>query len=225
MEDSKIVELTPSTVSEFVAWAAALPSERVDEIRRQIAENCDGAVVENLAATLARPEELDSAHLEIVLAILGESRRASAIDPLRRFVWATKLFEPELFGPIDLEEGVIDCKLWFNHGTMFRARGAEMLSFINTVAANEAILEVVREHPEGQVRHAAIDAFMYNHGDSSEAEDEIRRHLQRDDVDWVSIPRRTADMDGKQFDERLAALHAQTEPPPIPDPYPDTRRN
>jgi hypothetical protein len=223
VEDSEIVELSPSTVSEFVAWAAALPYERVDEIRRQVAENCDDVVVESLAAKLARAEELDSAHLEIVLAILGESRRESAISPLRRFVWATKLFEPEVFGPIDLEEGVIDCKLWFDHGTMFRARSAEMLGFINTAVANESILEVVREHPEGQVRHAAIDAFMYNHGDSGEAEEEIRRHLQREDVDWVNLPRRTAEMDGKQFDDRLAALHAETEPPPIPDPYPGKR--
>jgi hypothetical protein len=212
-----VIRLTQSTVNEFVAWAATVPYERAEEVRREIAEHCDDAVVEQLGQELLHAHQLDSAHLDIILAILGESRSEAAIEPLRRFVWNTELFEkpPDIL-PIDGEDGVIACRLGLSSGDPFRARAVEMLCYVNSTPAHEATLAVIREHPEPAVRHAAIDAFLYNHGDSAEAEDQVRRQVCAEDLDWVGIPRRTAEMDGKEFDEQLAALHAEAEPPPPP---------
>jgi hypothetical protein len=213
----EVVRLGQSTVTDFVAWAATVPYERVEDVRREIAEHCDDAVVEQLGQELPHAPQLDSAHLDVILAILGESRSEAAIEPLRRFVWNTELFEkPADILPIVGQDGVIACRLGLSSGDPFRARAVEMLCYLNSSAAHEATLAVIREHPEPAVRHAAIDAYLYNHGDSTEAEDQVRRQVSPEDLDWVGIPRRTPQMDGKEFDERLAALHAEAEPPPPP---------
>lgn len=214
---SEPVRLGPKTVDEFVAWVAAAPAHRTEEIRKLIAAGCDDDVVEALgAALLARPVS-DAGNLLIVLAILGESRHPAAFGPLVRFITTVEpLFETVEYPPVRLGGNAIDCDLNLNMGGALRARAVEMLCYLKTEQALNATLTFVSDHPEADVRHAAIDAYLFNLADSGEAAAAIRRRVRDEDRAWVAVPRRTSDMDGHAFDARLAELHAEDEMPPIP---------
>ncbi|GGS90066.1 hypothetical protein [Streptomyces violaceus] len=219
--DMEFTHLAPSTVHEFVTWASYATVDDLEYLRNQIAENCDELVIDELGRELSVAAKMDIAHLELTLAILGESRHPAAVAPLDRFVWDTSWGSVADVEPIDLSPGVIACDVRLNAGSAIRARAAEMLAFVGTSAAFEATLHVVEEHPEAAVRHAAIDAYLFNHQDSADAEELIHRHVRYEDGPWVAVPRRRADMNGKEFDERLKALHKSSPLPPLPEPIKD----
>lgn len=216
-KQSEPVQLGPKTVDAFVAWVAAAPAHRTDEIRDRIAAGCDDDVVEALGATLLARPVRDATMQLIVLAILGESRRPAAVGPLVRFITTVDpLFEAVEYPPVRLGGNAIDCDVNLNMGGALRARAVEMLCYLKTEQALNATLTFVSDHPEADVRHAAIDAYLFKHADSGAAEAEIRRRVRHEDRAWVAVPRRSADMDGQAFDARLAELHAEDETPPVP---------
>jgi hypothetical protein len=180
--DSAPVRLGPDTVDEFVAWVAGAPAHRTEEIRELIAVGCDDDVVEALgAALLARPVPDPGMQL-IVLAILGESRHPAAVRPLVRFVADVEpLFKAVEYPPVRLGRDVIDCDLNLDMSAALRARAVEMLCYLKTDHAIEATLTFVSDHPGADVRHAAIDAYLFNHADSGETEAEIRRRVRHED--------------------------------------------
>jgi hypothetical protein len=206
--------LAAATVEAFVVWAASLPGGEVDLLRARIEADCDVAVVAALGRALHSLPVGDCGFHLMLMAILGESRRPAALEPLERFAWTTGEIIEAIEYPIGaLGPGVIDCDLRFDMSPALRARAVEMLAYLGSAEAFAATLRIAREHPEADVRHAAIDAYLFNHGDSPEAEAEIRRTLRDEDQDWVGIPRRTADMDGARFDARLEMLQNEAEPP------------
>jgi hypothetical protein len=87
-------------------------------------------------------------------------------------------------------------------------------------------VRAIREHPEADVRRAAIDAYLYNHGDGEEAVRYVRTIARPEDQKWVGIPRRTLDTDPDDMRKRVDAL---TDRPPTPthvrQPPPPAQKN
>ncbi|MFD6063665.1 hypothetical protein [Rhodococcus wratislaviensis] len=213
------VRPTPETVGEFVAWVASAPYNMVDEVRAAIANECDEKVVDGLGELLLSTPDMDHAHAGTLLAVLGESRHPAAVQYLREFVWNTDNIDPPVAHADmpPLSEGkLITCDMGLPRKVRLRARAAEMLCYIKIGSVFEDTLQIIVEHPEPLVRHAAIDAYLYNHEDSGDAQEQVRRVARKDDLAWVGLPRRTADMDASQFNAKLAELHGQDPPPPLP---------
>jgi len=213
------VRLTVDTLEEFLAWAATLRSDEAPLVRAQIAADRAPEIVSVLGRELTRFPVADCARHLMLLAVLGETRDPAALAPLERFVWT----EGDIVVVTDHAPGLltpetIRCDLSFNMSAALRARGVEMLAYLNTAEAVAATIKAVREHPEADVRWAAIDAYLFNHEDSPEAADALRRYVRPEDLSRVMVPRRTREVDPREFDERLAALHRGVEPPPIPAP-------
>jgi hypothetical protein len=213
------VPLTAATVDQFVFWAERIPQSHVDLIKKQIsAASNDSQVIKTLSEELLRTPIRDVDRHLMILAVIGETRNPAFITPLKRFIWSTEDLVPQAVG-----RGEAGTRLtFFNHSRALQARAAEMLAYIGTSDAFAATREVVKSHPAVEVRISAIDGYMFNHGDSSEAKTEVGQSASPGDAKMIGIPRKTRDMNAHEFDERLLAFYQRypDERPPAPEMVP-----
>ena len=218
-EKRRRVPLTVKTVGEFVAWVGSAAMADVEDVRRSIAEGCDDEIVAMLGRELNTLPIVDTSRHNVLLSILGESRRAAAIEPLERFTWnIVDVLAPVDYGAVlSIAPYQIVCDIGIDVGRALRSRAVEMLTYIASSRAIEGAVRVIREHPEADVRRAAIDAYLFNHEDSPEATRLVMALARDEDRDWVGVPRRTLDTNPEEFRERVARL---TERPPRPEKVP-----
>jgi hypothetical protein len=213
------VPLSVKTVNEFVEWVGSAAMADVEAVRRSIAEGCDDEIVAMLGRELNALPITDTSRHNVLLSILGESRRESAIDPLERFTWnIVDVLAPVEYGAVlSIAPYQVVCDFGIDVGRALRSRAVEMLTYIATSRAIEGAVRVIRQHPEAEVRRAAIDAYLFNHDDSPEATRSVTALARDEDREWVGIPRRTPDTNPEEFRERVARL---TERPPKPEQVP-----
>src|SRR5262245_1393486 len=87
MQTRQRVPLSVKTVNEFVEWVGAASMADVEVVRLSIAEGCNDEIVGMLGRALNTLPIADTSRHNVLMSILGESRRESAIDPLERFTW------------------------------------------------------------------------------------------------------------------------------------------
>lgn len=173
------------------------------------AANQDRPVVAEIVATLRRqpaaveamarqyrqlPEDAVEQRL-VILSLLGEMRRPDAVAPLREVVWAPLPpleTNSERLTARDLEE-------------MVQVKAVQGLAYLKTPQADAAVREVIAKHEALHVRVSAIDAYMWNHGDSAEAAAELYRLLPAELHPYVERPRFYSGMDREEFSRRLRA--------------------
>jgi hypothetical protein len=140
----------------------------------------------------------------VVIGILGEMRRPDSSTELSEVVWtplppADSIAEG--LGSRDIEE-------------MIQAKAVQGLAYLATPAADEAVLDVIAKHEALHVRVSAIDAYMWNHGDSRMAADQLYQMLQEELHPYVERPRFHRDMDPEEFGQRLRAWRERWQPLP-----------
>lgn len=209
------ISLTAATVDEFLLWVQRVPLSQTALIRKQIAlAASDDAVVDALTKRLLEiPIQNVGRHL-MILSVLGETRNPRAIAPIVQFIW---LDRPLVEEPAEvLGAGTHTSR--FNYDGGLRARAVEMLAYIGTSDAFASTRDVISKHPGAEVRIAAIDAYLFDHNDSAEAKAELLRLARPDEAKLIGIPRRTRDMNVKEFDSRVQAFYERypEEQPPVP---------
>lgn len=164
-------------------------AEVVERLRRQ------PAAVEALARQYRQlPAEAIEQRL-VVLGMLGEMKRPDAVAQLREVVWAPLPLvesQPEMLTERDMEE-------------MVQVKAVQGLAYLATPQADAAVREVIERHEALHVRVSAIDAYMWNHGDSPETAAELYRLLPAELHPYVERPRFHGGMDRQDFDRRLRA--------------------
>lgn len=138
----------------------------------------------------------------MVLSLIGELRHRSSVEELDRFVW----LDDEQILPPDAHEGEsggADCH--FEPFGALQARAAEMLVWVSRGVHLERVRRILYEHPDTQVRVAAIDACAYATGDDPLMLGALREIARVQDHWAVGLPRRSATRDG-DFD--VAAFDA-----------------
>lgn len=187
------VELALSDVLPQVyrATKADLPvvAELVETLRRQ-----PGAVEAMARQYRQLPAEAVEQRL-VVLGMLGEMKRPDAVAQLREVVWAPLPLvdsQPEMLTERDVEE-------------MVQVKAVQGLAYLATPQADAAVREVIERHEALHVRVSAIDAYMWNHGDSPETAAELYRLLPAELHPYVERPRFHGGMDRQEFDRRLRA--------------------
>ncbi len=211
----KVVPLTASTLDPFLDWAQQVPQSRVDLIKQQaLAASTDPAVALALSKRLLELPVVNVDKHLMILAVMGESRNPQFIEPLKKFIWSREPVVTESVGGGTSGSHVS----FFSHGRALQSRAAEMLAYIGNAEAFAAARDVISKHPAVEVRIAAIDAYMFNHADSPQARDEITRLAAPGDSKMIGIPRRTRDMNVREFDERMRAFYARypEEKAPVP---------
>lgn len=205
-------DLTAETLDEFLAWAAAVPNGAVESIRGYIdaaRERNDGRLIEALSTALWRLPITDVSRHMVLLATVGELRDARLVEALSDFVWYAPLVDERL------NERPDGCSFEVRADEMLQARAAEMLSYLATEEADRNALRVALEHPSVSVRAAAIDAHLYNHGDSIEEIERLRSAVRSEDAALVGVPRFTRDGDTEEF-ERAVEEYYRRNPEQLP---------
>ena len=141
----------------------------------------------------------------MLLAVIGQLRHASSVAVLERFVW----LRDSQIAPRDSHHGGggtdhrtsdtrSDSRFWLDGA--LQARAAEMLVWVDQGRRRDVVDRILREHPQGQVRLATVDALAYSLADDPAALESLRERVREEDRWAVGLPRRTADMDVEAFD-------------------------
>lgn len=137
----------------------------------------------------------------LTLGFVGELKQADAVPFLTEIVWERlpakeTLASSELLSERELEE-------------MIQAKAVQGLAYLGSPESDATVLDVILLHEAIHVRAAAIDAYMWNHGDNPEAAKELYSLLPKELHPLVERPRFHAGMDPEVFNERLAAWQAK----------------
>lgn len=202
--------LDGDNLDSFIEWAAAVPVAGIEVVRRRIAAaREDRSVFMGLVDRLWQLPTVDVSRHCLLLSVVGELRNPEAVRVLSKFVWYSD--EMTVSRP---EAALRDCTFEANGTSRLRARAAEMLAWLSTEQAYESTLQIAVEHPDGFVRAAAVDAYMYNHDDSAAAAEYLRKIVRPADQPLVGLPRWTRDTDPEEFERRVLDFY---------DRYPEER--
>ncbi|HKV06756.1 MAG TPA: hypothetical protein VJ725_01375 [Thermoanaerobaculia bacterium] len=144
----------------------------------------------------------------MVLGILGEMKRPDALAHLREVVWAP-------LPPADSQAESLSAR---DFEEMVQVKAVQGLAYLATPQADAAVREVIKDHEALHVRVSAIDAYMWNHGDSAKTAAELYRLLPADLHPYVERPRFHHGMDREDFTRKLRAWQKKwgSQPQPAP---------
>lgn len=210
------VKLDALSIDAFVRWVAGTPISDVQTVRDAVAAaRSDEEVAPALIASLFNLPAGDVGQHLLLLSIIGEMRQQEFVEPLVKFIGlpVNSIVKEALN-----HRACGTCISHLDAEAMLRARAVEMLAWIRSSEAFEAVLGFARYHESRVVRLAALDAYIYNHEDSPEAIERARAAARRDEAKLVGLPRFTRDSDPAQFAEKMAAFYEQhpEERPPAP---------
>src|SRR5207244_344578 len=150
----------------------------------------------------------------LLLSTIGQTRHPAAIGPLRELIWR----EPSNgHGDAPAERGRDDVPAaTFQEG--LQARAVEMVAYIGGSDADAIVREAASSHPSAAVRHAAIDAYLFNRDDSEDEKTRLRELVSDEDKAQVDAMRFTREMDVEAFREHLARHRDQIAGRALPRP-------
>jgi hypothetical protein len=196
-------------MDKFVEWVATMPASQVDDVKAQIAAvRSDPKVVDAVAAGLSFRNPGSYGRQLIYLSILGEMKNERALGPLQSYLNSRDclVFEERLAVRPAINAPRTSM---FDGCAGLKARAVSMISSLNSRAATAVVLNAIQEHPSRTVRLSAIDACLYNHGDSSEAIVTAKRRARQDDVKFVGLPRLSSDTNRQDFEARLTRFYTE----------------
>lgn len=210
------VHLSVSNVETFVDWVSSMASSQTGDVKAQIASvKSDPAVVDAVASKLSFLKLGSYGRQLIYLSILGEMRNERALGPLRNYLNSREC-------PVFEERGASRPGLTVSRTSIFdacaglKSAAINMIAYLNSREANAAVLNAIRDHPSRTVRLSAINAYLFNNDDSTDAVATVRQYAKAEEMKYIGIPRLTSD--SKDFEARLARFYADhpEERPPAP---------
>ncbi len=198
-----VVPLSTATISSFLEWAGGAPRGARDAIREEIAKVAgNNALVLTLCGELSLYAQDDPVRQLLLLSTIGETRNPIAIPALAGLIWLDP--GPPAPGDTGADPGAFaNPAPWgANPLPILQSRAVEMLAYIGGEEADGIVLDVVDRHSVRSVRGAAIDAYLFNHGDSAAALERVSEAVRPGDAALIGRPRFKADADPQQFGAR-----------------------
>jgi hypothetical protein len=216
IQRAPLVKLDARSIDAFMQWAAGTPVSNAQAVRDAVAAaRADDEVARALIASLFNLPASDIGQHLLLLSIIGEMRRSEFVEPLVKFIG---LPANSIVWESPNYRACGTCISHLDTAALLKARAVEMLAWLRTSEALEAVLGFARYHDSRVVRLAALDAYTYAHEDSPEAIERARAAARRDEAKLVGLPRFTRDSNPTQFAERVAAFYEEhpEERPPAP---------
>jgi len=137
-----------------------------------------------------------------ILRLLGELQRPDALVFLKSVVWAplppeTRKSKTDSLSPRDFQQ-------------MIQTKAVQCIAFTRnddgttSDAAEQEMLEIIRNHSSTYIRICAIDAYMWNHGDTQKAADSLKVLLPANLRKFVGRPRFYRGANRQVFVDQLA---------------------
>jgi hypothetical protein len=203
------VPLGVSTVDQFVEWVATMPASQVGDVQAQIAAvKLDPKLVDAVAAGLSFRNPGSYGRQLIYLSILGEMQNERALGPLQSYLNSRDCLVLEERAAVQPAPNAPRTSM-FDGCAGLKARAVSMISHLNSRAATAVVLNAINEHPSRTVRLSAIDAYLYNAGDSPEAIATAKRQAKPDEVKFVGLPRLSPDTNRQDFEARLTRFYTE----------------
>jgi hypothetical protein len=156
-------------------------------------------IVTSFVAYYERLARANHAQRMTTLSFLGELQRPDAMPFFNKAIWIT------LPKPQRSKEGLTLRAL----EEMVLVKAVHGVGYLRTPDADKALVEVMRRHESRAVKIAAIDTYMWNHGDTSNAAQELFGILDREFYRFVERPRFYSGMDRRRFNEELKAWRSK----------------
>ncbi len=206
-----------SDVPRFLDWAGASHADERDDARKVLAEAASRPeVIDGFIKEIERVQTADHTRALLALALLGETRNPTAQDFFAEFARR----------PLPATGTVIEGEIIEQtRAAQLQAKAVDGLAYANTEASNRAVTQIIAEHPSKIVRAEAINAYLWNHGDSDEARKFLTQFVRKDDLILLDRVRRNTGETADVFNRKLAAFldkHPELAPPP-PDKLSTTR--
>jgi hypothetical protein len=204
------VGLTPQTVDSFIERAIRADSADRLRIAQEIARASDDTVVvRELARRLTGTGIRDLGTSLVIVGILGEMRNRRTLRPLDSVVWQPMPRSDTVrHGELN-ERDLVE---------MLASKAVEAVAYLRADTSDALTLRVIREHPSKLVRGAAIDAYLYNHGDSSETRERLRGLVRPEDRSLLDRARRSRSSSRDAFNLGLEQFYRrypnEVAPPP-----------
>jgi hypothetical protein len=192
----------------FIEWAGSSTVDEREDGRRVIAgaQNNDD-VVRVLYDELIGAQNKDHSRALLVLAILGEMRNAQGEGLLRDFV---RLPLPEK-GTEVAGEIIEQTSL-----AVLQAKAIDGIAYQHSASGDKEVLRVIAEHPSRIVRAEAIEAYLWNHGDTAEARAAAASYVRKGEEIFLYRVRREEGEGAETFNRKLQAYleaHPEVVPP------------
>jgi hypothetical protein len=199
-----------AAVEAFLDWASASVPEERDDARQALAEMREDKVVASTLCRIAKKSSgSDGTRAMVAYALLGELRSEKGLRCLRSLV----VRKAPTHGPVEAESGMPFAQLAWEQ---LQAKGVEGMAYHGSDEADAMVLDVVASHPSRSVRAAAIDAWLWNHGDGEEARLALLQVIDPKDSIFLDRVRREEGESAASFDAKLAtflALHPELQAP------------
>ena len=226
IQRAPFVALDSQSLDAFVRWVAGTPVSDMQAVRDAVAAaRTDDSVARALTHNLFALPVGDLGYHLTLLSIMGEMRRDDFLEPFVKFL---ELPADRLVNDVCDRPAPGSNTSYLDAAAVLKARAVEMLGWLRTTKALEAVLKFASEHDTRTVRLAALDTYLYNHEDSSEALERARAAARPEEAKLVGLPRWTRDGDRAQFDSQVAAFyerHPEDRPPPVHAPRKAPRAN
>jgi hypothetical protein len=197
-----------SDVPRFLDWAGASHVDERDDARKVLAEAASRPdVIDGFIKEIERVQTADHTRALLALALLGETRNPTAQDFFAEFARRPL----PTTGPV-IEGEIIEQ----TRAAQLQAKAVDGLAYANTEAANRVVTQIIAEHPSKIVRAEAINAYLWNHGDSDEARKFLAHFVRKDDSILLDRVRRDTGDTAEVFNSKLAAFlqkHPELAPP------------
>jgi hypothetical protein len=206
-----------SDVPRFLDWAGASHADERDDARKVLAEAASRPeVIDGFIKEIERVQTTDHTRALLALALLGETRNPTAQDFFAGFARR----------PLPTTGTVIEGEIIEQtRAAQLQAKAVDGLAYANTEASNRAVTQIIAEHPSKIVRAEAINAYLWNHGDSDEARKFLTQFVRKDELILLDRVRRDTGETADVFNRKLAAFldkHPELAPPQ-PDKLSTTR--
>lgn len=201
-------ESARQSVRTFTDWAGFSTVDEAEDGRKVIESARNNAdVVNALYGELVEAKKKDHSRALLVLAILGEMRSPYAEKLLRDFVHLPLPEKgTEVAGEI-VEQTAL---------ASLQAQAIDGLAYLRSATADEEVLRAIGEHPSRIVRAEAIDAYLWNHGDSAEARAVAARYVRKAERIFLDRIRREEGESAEIFNRKLQVYlkrHPEVAPP------------
>jgi hypothetical protein len=198
-----------SDVPRFLDWAGASHADERDDARKVLADAASRPeVIDGFIKEIERVQTTDHTRALLALALLGETRNPTAQDFFAEFARR----------PLPTTGTVIEGEIIEQtRAAQLQAKAVDGLAYANTEASNRTVTQIIAEHPSKIVRAEAINAYLWNHGDSDEARKFLTQFVRKDDLILLDRVRRDTGENAASFNRKLAAFldrHPELGPPP-----------
>ncbi len=197
------------SVQAFIDWAGKSTGREHDDVTKALAAARSNKEVSTAFCEQAfAAQKSDHSRALLTLSLLGELRNEESELCLRRFV--------NLPLPKAIARTKEDSNPQATALALLQAKAVEGLAYLHNKTGDEEVLRQVQKNPSLIVRAAAINAYLYNHGDSAEARKTLSGYVRKGEEIYLDRIRKEKGENKASFNRKLATYlraHSEVKPP------------